>query len=96
AWSTDILEVFQVPFRLMNNLRHLAVFVKEPEPGTFYWTLIESTGDAGLWFDVHTASQPFAHWIDAWMAGNDELLRHVSRPSEGPLLHETPRHGLST
>ena len=68
----------------MDTLRHLAVFVKEPEPGAFFWTLMESTGDDGAWTDIHTSLDAFANWNDAFMAGSDALLLQVDRLATGP------------
>ena len=33
----------------MTHLRHIAVWVDEPDPGHFHWVIHESTEDGSVW-----------------------------------------------
>jgi len=67
------------------HLRRVAVFVNEPDPGDFYWVLIESTDDAYIWLDIEGAQEPHPTWISAFEAGNKALLKLVADQNMGPL-----------
>jgi len=67
------------------HLRRLAVFVDEPDPGCYYWVLIESLHDASVWEDVQSSDESFDTWQAAHEAGNAELLKLVADPDKGPL-----------
>lgn len=68
------------------HLRRLAIFVDEPDPGCFYWVLIESKEDAAVWADIGSSDESFDTWILAWEAGNKHLLSLVEDKSTGPLV----------
>lgn len=68
------------------HLRRLAIFVDEPDPGCFYWVLIESKGDAAVWADVGASEESFPTWRQAFDAGNTELLSRVTDKDRGPLV----------
>ncbi|MDR6890891.1 MULTISPECIES: hypothetical protein [Variovorax] len=53
----------------MSHLRRNAVHVDEPDPGHFYWVLMEEGDDASQWVELESADQPTAMWIDAFQAG---------------------------
>lgn len=67
------------------HLRRLTVFVDEPDPGQFYWVLIESKHDASVWEDVGAAEEPALSWRAAWDAGSAALLALVPNQLCGPL-----------
>ncbi|UUZ76814.1 hypothetical protein LP414_04760 [Polaromonas sp. P1(28)-13] len=67
------------------HLRRVAVFVYEPDPGDFYWVLIESKDDAYMWLDIEGAQEPHPTWIRAFEAGNTTLLKLVADQNMGPL-----------
>ena len=67
------------------HLRHVAVYVDEPDHGLYYWVIIESVGDATVWTDHIVSEEPFTSWQAAWDAGNRELLKLVADPAVGPL-----------
>lgn len=69
---------------MLNHLRHLTVFVDEPEPGHFHWVLIESTEDATVWNDIESSEGSFDMWLDAWVEGGKALLKHVEDERIGP------------
>lgn len=62
----------------------VAVFIDEPDPGDFYWVLVESTGDATIWVDLEAAQEPQATWSAAFKAGNKALLKLVADRKVGP------------
>lgn len=66
------------------HLRHLAVYVDEPEPNNFYWVMIESHDDLTAWVEVDSASSGFLTWIDAHQAGNLALLARIDDRQSGP------------
>ncbi len=68
----------------MTHLRHLAVFIDEPEPGHFHWVIHESTQDATVWMDTESSVESYPMWIDAWDAGNVALLQLVDDERIGP------------
>ncbi|MDI1272350.1 hypothetical protein [Polaromonas sp.] len=68
------------------HLRRIAVFVDEPDPGCFYWVLIESKYDASEWEDIGSSDESFDTWQQAWDAGNKHLLSQVTDPKKGPLV----------
>jgi hypothetical protein len=68
----------------MSHLRHLSVFVDEPEPGLFFWVLHESTGDPTVWVDIGSGESVFNSWMDAFEAGCVELFKLVTDERLGP------------
>lgn len=68
----------------MKHLRHISVFVDEPDPGHFHWVLHESTEDATVWTEVQASIESFPMWIDAFDAGNVALLKLVHDERIGP------------
>jgi hypothetical protein len=68
----------------MNHLRRLSAYVDETEPGLFYWVLHESTDDATVWVDISSSPDAYPMWIDAFDAGNAELLKLVHDERFGP------------
>ncbi|MDM0000766.1 hypothetical protein QTI24_19285 [Variovorax sp. J22P240] len=68
----------------MSHLRHLSVFVDEPEPGHFYWVLHESTEDASVWVDIESSPEPFESWTRAFGEGVVALYRHTPDERIGP------------
>lgn len=67
------------------HLRRLAIFVDEPDPGCFYWVLIESRHDASVWQDLASSDESFNTWKTAYAAGTVELMRLVPNEVTGPL-----------
>lgn len=67
------------------HLRRLTVFVDEPDPGLYYWVLIESKHDASVWEDVSSAEEPANTWREAWDAGVAALQALVPDQRRGPL-----------
>ncbi|MDM0035725.1 hypothetical protein QTI33_26575 [Variovorax sp. J22P271] len=68
----------------MTHLRHITVFVDEPDPGHFHWVLHESTEDASVWVDVEEGAQSYPSWTEAFEAGMVELYRLVPDATLGP------------
>lgn len=68
----------------MTHLRHVTVFVDEPDPGHFHWVLHESTGDAAVWIDIESSIDSFPSWMDAFDAGCIELFKLVPDERHGP------------
>lgn len=66
------------------HLRRLTIFVDEPDPGCFYWVLIESTDDAAIWRDVTAALDPAGTWREAWDLGTQALHILVRDQAIGP------------
>ncbi|WP_256354491.1 MULTISPECIES: hypothetical protein [unclassified Variovorax] len=53
----------------MSHLRHVSVFVDDPDPGHFCWVLHESTEDASIWVDLESSELSYPTWLDAFNAG---------------------------
>jgi hypothetical protein len=68
----------------MGHLRHVSVFVDEPDPGHFYWVLHESTEDGSVWIDIESSAGPFLSWMDAFDAGCVALFALVPDELKGP------------
>lgn len=66
------------------HLRRLTIFVDEPEPGQFYWVMIESTDDAAVWLDVESALEPVSTWEEAFDKGVTCLKSQVNDKMRGP------------
>lgn len=68
----------------MPHLRHLSVWVDEPEPGHFFWVLHESTEDANVWVDIKCSEEPSLSWMGAFDAGCVALFKLVTDERLGP------------
>ena len=68
----------------MTHLRHITVFVDEPDPGNFHWVLHESSEDASVWVDVDSSVLSFPTWMEAFDAGSVELFKLVPDERSGP------------
>ncbi|MEJ8851846.1 hypothetical protein [Variovorax rhizosphaerae] len=68
----------------MSHLRHVSIFVDEPDPGHFYWVLHESTEDASVWIDIESSPNAFTSWTEAFEAGTVELYRLAADERVGP------------
>ena len=68
----------------MTHLRHITVFVDEPDPGHFHWVLHESAADAPVWVDIESSAGSFPSWMEAFDAGCVELFKLVPDERCGP------------
>ena len=68
----------------MTHLRHISVYVDEPDPGHFFWVLHESTADASVWVDFESSPLSFSSWGEAFQAGTVELYRLAVDERVGP------------
>ena len=68
----------------MAQIRRIAMFVDEPDPGLFYWVLIKNGEDAEIWHDLAAAEEPQTTWRVAFDAGNAALLATVADQAAGP------------
>lgn len=68
----------------MNLLRHVSIFISEPDPGLFFWVLHEEADEAGQWRDIEASEQSFSTWASAWEHGVIALQRLVGDPIRGP------------
>lgn len=68
----------------MTHLRHISVFVDEPDPGHYHWVLYESTEDGSVWVDVDSSVLSFPTRMEAFDAGCVELLKLVRDERAGP------------
>ena len=69
----------------IQHLRHLAIFVDEPDPGCYYWVLIESKHDASVWGDIASSEESFDTWQAAYDAGTIEMMGLVHDQATGPM-----------
>ncbi|MGJ7506556.1 hypothetical protein [Variovorax sp. GT1P44] len=69
---------------MTTQLRRIAITVDEPEPGKFYWLLVESREDASVWEALAAADEPSATWGDAFDAGCVALCKLVPDERVGP------------
>lgn len=68
----------------MSRIRHLLVFVDEPDATIFTWDICEIRGDSSAWRHIVSGLQGYTTWIDAWRAGHAVLLTLVNDQSTGP------------
>lgn len=68
----------------MSHLRHVSVYVDEPEPGTFFWVLHESTEGASVWKDLESSELSFPSWAAAMEVGMMHLHRLAQDECTGP------------
>lgn len=71
-----------------SHLRRIAVFVDEPDPGCFYWVIIESKHVGSLWGDIKWSKESFDTWQAAYFAGTVELMRLVPNEVTGPVIRD--------
>ncbi|WP_042581157.1 hypothetical protein [Variovorax paradoxus] len=68
----------------MSHIRRIAVHVDEPEPGHFYWVLMEEGGDASQWIELESADEACEMWLDALRAGVRALEGYAPDERIGP------------
>lgn len=68
----------------MNQLRLLSLHIEEPDPGEFYWVVLENKEDPGAWTELTSALHGCTTWGDAWAQGVMEYMRHVRDRRIGP------------
>jgi hypothetical protein len=68
----------------MSHLRHVSIFIDEPEAGHFHWVLHESTEDASVWVDLEASMESFPSWSDAFDAGCVALYKLAPDERVGP------------
>lgn len=76
--------ISQKDVRVVDHIRHLAIYVDEPDHGCFHWVIIESTEDASVWTDIESSEESFDMWLDAYSAGNGALMKLVEDERVGP------------
>jgi len=69
---------------MKDQLRSIAVKVEEPEPGAFYWVLIESGEGASIFTDIGRSKQPYDNWLLAVVGGVEALQQLTGDSSRGP------------
>lgn len=73
----------------MSRIRRISVHVDEPDPGHFYWVLMEEGDDASQWVELQAADEGFDMWIDALQAGTQALEKLAEDERIGPRIeHE--------
>ena len=68
----------------MSHIRRISVHVDEPDPGHFYWVLMEESDDASQWAELQSAEEGFDMWIDALQAGMWTLEKLAEDERIGP------------
>ncbi len=66
------------------QIRRISLHVDEPDPGSFYWVLMEEGDDPSQWRDLEAAEGPLDMWLDALQAGMKALLRYSPDERIGP------------
>lgn len=65
-------------------LRHIAVYVGEPEPGWFAWSLMEASEDLATWSRIETTDEWVGSYKDSMAAGLLALQAMVDDLDRGP------------
>ncbi|ADU36965.1 hypothetical protein [Variovorax paradoxus] len=68
----------------MSHIRRISVHVDEPDPGHFYWVLMEEGDDASQWVELQSAEEGFDMWLDALQAGMWALEKLAEDERVGP------------
>ena len=68
----------------MSHIRRISVHVDEPNPGHFYWVLMEEGEDVSQWVELQSAEEGFDMWIDALQAGMWTLEKLAEDERIGP------------
>lgn len=67
-----------------NNLRHLSMFVNEPDPGEFFWVLHECLEANAVWIDINVSANSYLTWMAAFDEGVVQLMRMIHNEELGP------------
>lgn len=68
----------------MSHILRISVHVDEPDPGHFYWVLMEEGDDASQWVELESAEEPYDMWLDALQAGVRALEGYAPDERIGP------------
>ncbi|CAA2109721.1 hypothetical protein [Variovorax paradoxus] len=68
----------------MAHIRRISVHVDEPEPGHFYWVLMEEVDDASQWNELESADEAYDLWLDALQGGMKRLIGYALDERVGP------------
>jgi len=68
----------------MSHIRRISVYVDEPDPGHFYWVLMEEGDDASQWRELESADESYDMWLDALQAGTKALIAYAPDERIGP------------
>jgi len=68
----------------MTHLRRISVHVDEPDPGTFYWVLMEEGDDASQWVEHSSSPHPYKRWRQALTDGCLALMAIAEDDRHGP------------
>jgi hypothetical protein len=68
----------------VTHLRRIACHIDEPDPGHFYWFLMEEGDDASQWVELESADEPYTIWLDALNAGVQALAGYEPDKRMGP------------
>lgn len=66
------------------HIRRISVHVDEPNPGHFYWVLMEEGDDASQWRELESAAEGYDMWLDALQAGTTALMKYAPDERIGP------------
>lgn len=86
-WSSKIVSIILRKHIAMTEIRRIAIFVDEPDPGLFFCVLIENGKDAEIWTGLAAAEKPKTTWRAAFDAGSVALLAKVADQAAGPLTN---------
>ncbi|MGJ7523658.1 hypothetical protein ACSFA0_24500 [Variovorax sp. LT1P1] len=70
---------------MTDHLRRISLSVDEPDPGCFYWLLMESTEDAAIWAELQASEQRYDSYSAALRAGL-AVLERLGSAKFGPRL----------
>jgi hypothetical protein len=68
----------------MAHIRRISVHVDEPDPGHFYWVLMEEGDDASEWRELESDDEGYDMWLDALQAGTKALIGYAPDERIGP------------
>ena len=66
-----------------DHLRHISLSVDEPDPGLFYWVLMESKDDISVWSEYKASVESYATYGKALRAGL-AVLESIGDSKVGP------------
>lgn len=70
----------------MTSIRHIAVYVDEPEPGWFQWVLVEAASGPSTWSELKWAERWDFSYQDAMTNGLLALQQLTTDLDQGPRM----------
>lgn len=68
----------------MSKIRRVSLHVDEPQPGHYFWVLMEEGDDESHWQEISSSKEANAMWLDALQEGMLALVILAGDERVGP------------